>query len=213
MRRLSADAGRDRLLPDRDMQRPGDFARLVRLERGLLEGADARHGPIEAGQAAEIVARIAHEVRPGEARLAREGCGMFEHAAKRPLGETSQSRKPLMWLARLTRQECLHSILDSVTVFPPDARGRAAIAASHGGVYAAYLAAKAGIKAVILCDAGVGRERAGIGGLDYLDRLGVAAAAIGHRIGAHRRRRGLPRARPHHVRQCAAPRMAGVRRA
>ena len=72
-------------------------------------------------------------------------------------------------------------ILDSVTVFPPDARGRAAIAASHGGVYAAYLAAKAGIKAVILCDAGVGRERAGIGGLDYLDRLGVPAAAIGHR--------------------------------
>jgi hypothetical protein len=72
-------------------------------------------------------------------------------------------------------------VLDSVTVFPPDARGRAAIAASHGGVYAAYLAAKAGIKAVILCDAGVGRERAGIGGLDYLDELGVAAAAIGHR--------------------------------
>src|SRR2546423_1196556 len=71
-------------------------------------------------------------------------------------------------------------ILDSVTVFPPDARGRAAIAASHGGVYAAYLAAKAGIKAVILCDAGVGRERAGIGGLDYLDKLGVAAAGIGH---------------------------------
>ena len=75
----------------------------------------------------------------------------------------------------------LHLILDSVTVFPPDARGRAAIAASHGGVYAAYLAAKAGIKAVILCDAGVGRERAGIGGLDYLDALGVPAAAIGHR--------------------------------
>ena len=62
-------------------------------------------------------------------------------------------------------------ILDSVTVFPPDARGRAAIAASHGGVYAAYLAAKAGMKAVILCDAGVGREHAGIGGLDWLDGL------------------------------------------
>ena len=57
-------------------------------------------------------------------------------------------------------------ILDSVTVFPPEARGHAAIAASHGGDYAAYLAAKAGLKAVILCDAGVGRERAGIGGLD-----------------------------------------------
>src|ERR1043166_5901787 len=72
-------------------------------------------------------------------------------------------------------------VLDSVTHFPADARGRAAIAAAHGGVYAAYLAAKAGVKAAILCDAGVGRERAGIGGLDYLARLGVAAAAIGHR--------------------------------
>jgi len=72
-------------------------------------------------------------------------------------------------------------ILDSVTHFPPDARGRAAIAASHGGVYAAYLAAKAGIKAVILCDAGVGREQAGIGGLGWLEQLGVPAAAIGHR--------------------------------
>jgi hypothetical protein len=72
-------------------------------------------------------------------------------------------------------------ILDSVTHFPADARGRAAIAASHGGVYAAYLAAKAGVKAVILCDAGVGREQAGIGGLDWLEQLGVPAAAIGHR--------------------------------
>lgn len=72
-------------------------------------------------------------------------------------------------------------IFDSVTVLPFEARGHAAIAASHGGDYAAYLAAKAGLKAVILCDAGVGRERAGIGGLAYLDRLGVAAAAIGHR--------------------------------
>jgi hypothetical protein len=72
-------------------------------------------------------------------------------------------------------------IFDSVTIFPPEARGRAAIAASHGGAYAAYCAAKAGVKAVILCDAGVGRERAGIGGLDYLDKLGVAAASISHR--------------------------------
>jgi hypothetical protein len=72
-------------------------------------------------------------------------------------------------------------VFDSVTVLPPDARGHAAIAASHGGEYAAYLAAKAGIKAAILCDAGIGRERAGVGGLDYLGALGVPAAAIGHR--------------------------------
>jgi hypothetical protein len=72
-------------------------------------------------------------------------------------------------------------VTDSVTMLGADARGRAAIAASHGGIYAAYLAAKAGLKAVILSDAGVGRERAGIGGLAYLAAMGVPAAAIGHR--------------------------------
>jgi hypothetical protein len=74
-----------------------------------------------------------------------------------------------------------HLVFDSVTVLPTEARGRAALAASHGGDYAAYCAAKAGVKAVILCDAGVGRDRAGIGGLAYLEKLGVAAAAISHR--------------------------------
>jgi hypothetical protein len=74
-----------------------------------------------------------------------------------------------------------HLVFDSVTVFPPAARGRAALAASHGGVYAGYCAAKAGVKAVILCDAGVGRERAGIGALAYLDALGVPMATISHR--------------------------------
>src|ERR1700751_4434019 len=72
-------------------------------------------------------------------------------------------------------------VTDSVTMVGADARGRAAIAASHGGVYAAYVAAKAGLKAVILSDAGVGRERAGISGLAYLATMGVPAAAIGHR--------------------------------
>ena len=72
-------------------------------------------------------------------------------------------------------------ITDSVTSLGEDARSRVALAASHGGIYAAYLAAKAGLKAVILSDAGVGRERAGIGGLPYLNALGMPAAAVGHR--------------------------------
>ena len=72
-------------------------------------------------------------------------------------------------------------VTDSVTSLGRDAHGRAALAASHGGIYAAYLAARAAVKAVILCDAGIGRERAGIGGLGYLDRLNVPAAAVGHR--------------------------------
>jgi len=72
-------------------------------------------------------------------------------------------------------------VVDSATHLGPDARGRAALAASHGGVYAAYLCAKAGVSAVILCDAGIGRDRAGVSGLAYLDRFGVPAAAVGHR--------------------------------
>ena len=34
--------------------------------------------------------------------------------------------------------------------------------------------------AAIFNDAGVGRDRAGIGGLDYLQELGIAAATVGH---------------------------------
>ena len=87
-------------------------------------------------------------------------------------------------------------IIDSVTTFGPEERGRAALAGSHAGVYAAYLAAKAGVKAVILSDAGVGREQAGIGGLKLLDELGVPGATIGHRTarigdGADGIRRGV----------------------
>jgi len=61
-------------------------------------------------------------------------------------------------------------VLDSVTHLPaeaggvaPEARGRVALCASHGGVYAAWYAARRGVAAVILHDAGVGRERAGLG--------------------------------------------------
>ena len=71
-------------------------------------------------------------------------------------------------------------ILDSVTHLKPEHRGRAAYCASHGGVYAATYAATLGISALILNDAGVGRDQAGIAGLDVLDRLDVPAAAISY---------------------------------
>lgn len=71
--------------------------------------------------------------------------------------------------------------LDSVTHLLPEHRGAAAYCASHGGAYAGYYAAKMGVGAVILSDAGIGREQAGIGGLQLLETLGVPAAAISHR--------------------------------
>jgi len=69
---------------------------------------------------------------------------------------------------------------DSITRIEGAAAGAVVVNASHGGVYAAYLAAKLGVAAAIFNDAGVGRDRAGIGGLDYLEALGIPAATIGH---------------------------------
>lgn len=43
---------------------------------------------------------------------------------------------------------------------------------------AAYLGASAGAHALILNDAGVGKDRAGISGLPYLEAIGMAAAAV-----------------------------------
>ena len=58
--------------------------------------------------------------------------------------------------------------------------GAVVVNGSHGGVYAAYVAAKLGVAAAIFNDAGVGRDKAGIAGLDYLAALGIPAAAVGH---------------------------------
>ena len=66
--------------------------------------------------------------------------------------------------------------IHSITKLAGEHVGQVVIAASHGGVYAGYCAAMGRVRAVILNDAGVGRERAGIGSLDYLDGLGIAAA-------------------------------------
>ena len=69
---------------------------------------------------------------------------------------------------------------DTITKLPPDASGQVVVSGSHGGRYPGYLAAKAGLRAVILNDAGVGKDAAGIGALAYLDALGIAAAAVSH---------------------------------
>lgn len=68
-------------------------------------------------------------------------------------------------------------VLDSVTHLGADAHGRVALCASHGGAYAAGYAAQRGVAAVLLHDAGIGRERAGVAGLDMLP---IPAAACGN---------------------------------
>lgn len=71
-------------------------------------------------------------------------------------------------------------VTDSITKLGSEAAGCVAVAASHGGLYAAYLAAKLKLCAVILNDAGIGLDEAGIACLRYLDALDMAAAVIGH---------------------------------
>lgn len=69
---------------------------------------------------------------------------------------------------------------DTITKLPPDAAGLVVVSGSHGGRYPGYIAAKAALRAVILNDAGIGKDAAGVGCLPYLDALGIAAATVSH---------------------------------
>jgi len=72
-------------------------------------------------------------------------------------------------------------VIDSITRLTDADRGHVVVAGSHGAEYAAYLAAKGDARGVILNDAGVGKDDAGISGLAYLEGLGMAAATVSHR--------------------------------
>lgn len=94
--------------------------------------------------------------------------------------------------------ETPHGVIavDSVNYLNADSQGFVVVSGSHGGLYAAYKAAAAGARAIILNDAGVGLQNAGIACLEYCDRLGMAAAVVSHnsaRIGdvADMLRRGI----------------------
>jgi len=72
----------------------------------------------------------------------------------------------------------LVSTCDTATKFDERHRGAVVVCGSHGGAYPAYLAARARLRAVVLADAGVGKDRAGIQCLDYCRALGMAAATV-----------------------------------
>lgn len=66
------------------------------------------------------------------------------------------------------------------TKLPHGAAGSIIVSGSHGGRYPGYAVASAGVRAVILNDAGAGKDDAGIGSLPYLEALGIAAATVSH---------------------------------
>jgi hypothetical protein len=67
---------------------------------------------------------------------------------------------------------------NSVTTLGDEAKSKVVIAGSHGGEIAGWYAARAQVRAVILNDAGVGKDRSGVSGLDYLEKHGIAAATV-----------------------------------
>ncbi len=72
-------------------------------------------------------------------------------------------------------------VFDSATQIDASAKGRIVVCGSHGGLYAAWLAASAGVRGVILNDAGIGRHSAGIAGVVWLAALGIPACTVDYR--------------------------------
>lgn len=72
-------------------------------------------------------------------------------------------------------------VLDSASRLDGSARGRVVVCGSHGGLFPAWVAARAGVRGLITHDAGIGRHSAGISGVLWLNGLGIAACAVDYR--------------------------------
>lgn len=70
-------------------------------------------------------------------------------------------------------------VVDGVVKLPPEANGAVIVGGSNATIYAAYFSAKAGARAAIHHDCGIGREEAGVRGLPWADQHGMAMAAVG----------------------------------
>ncbi len=71
-------------------------------------------------------------------------------------------------------------IMDSITKVTPDDTGSIVVAASHGGASSGEFALEVPLDLVVLNDAGIGKDQAGIAALEMLQKRGVAAATVSH---------------------------------
>src|SRR5271169_2298837 len=69
-------------------------------------------------------------------------------------------------------------MFDGVTKLPPEANGAIVIGGSNATVYAAYFSAKAGARAAIHHDCGIGRDEAGVRGLPWAEQHGMAMVTV-----------------------------------
>lgn len=72
-------------------------------------------------------------------------------------------------------------VVHSATLLDAGSKGRIVACGSHGGLFPAWLAARAKVRGVILHDAGIGRHSAGISGVLWLGGVGIAACAVDYR--------------------------------
>lgn len=70
------------------------------------------------------------------------------------------------------------ALLSSITDASAGDVGKVGVSGSHGGTYAAAVASRAQLRAVVLNDAGRGLDDAGVAGLRALDAVGMCAAAV-----------------------------------
>ncbi len=69
-------------------------------------------------------------------------------------------------------------VVDGVVKLPPEANGAVVVGGSNATAYAAYFSAKAGVRAAIHHDCGIGRDEAGVSGLPWANEHGMAMAAV-----------------------------------
>jgi len=72
-------------------------------------------------------------------------------------------------------------VFDSISQLDASSRGEVVVCGSHGALFPAWLAASAGVRAVVFNDAALGRHSAGVAGVAWLAGLGIAACAIDYR--------------------------------
>ncbi len=71
-------------------------------------------------------------------------------------------------------------LADSAAKLPTEAAGRVVVSGSHGGRYPGFLAALGKVRGIILNDAGIGKDEAGIAALLDLESAGIAAATVSY---------------------------------
>jgi len=71
-------------------------------------------------------------------------------------------------------------IMDSITKVTAEDAGCFVVAASHGGASSGEFALEVPLGLVVLNDAGIGKDQAGIAALAMLEAHGVAAATVSH---------------------------------